>query len=298
MPRYEKSKSMSVAMLRSEGIVPQIDATGDMEWVPVRRASISEVHLDELPESTRQVYDLRKLSPCRRSLKRVPAMLSTLAVELLVAFVIAQYAASNIFHRYPLLLSFQPVISALSGNIGLQASSINTRELALGLIGEKGNMCASVRRELVSSFYLTLKVSLLMGLISFFWYLPPEEHTTEGSIIFGVAISVGMLASGFSAAFTGGLAPVLFTRLGFDPTSLAGPLETAIQDVAGGTLLLMFSAWFLSNFGDYGSACPGGDLPGCVHTCQLSPVNTSAATALFNQTCLDTCLDLDSQGIC
>jgi hypothetical protein len=117
--------------------------------------------------------------------------------------------------------------------------------------------------------------------------------------VFGVAILVGQLLSGMTAAFTGSMAPVLFSRLGMDPTSAAGPMETAIQDVVGGTILLAFSAWILQHFGDYGVGCPGHNLQGCIDGCALAGAATAGGMSdRYNATCLHYCVKLDGLGVC
>ena len=87
---------------------------------------------DDLPREQRDAFNLRKMGTFRRARMRIPALVVTLLVELLVAFVISGYAETGIFKRYPLLIAFQPVISAISGNVGLQSASINVRDLAVG----------------------------------------------------------------------------------------------------------------------------------------------------------------------
>ena len=255
---------------------------------------------------------LRKKATCARSCGRLPALIATLGIELIVAFVIAQYASTDIFRRYPLLLSFQPVVSALSGNIGLQSSSIHTRELALGLLRfdrVHGNFCASLRKELKSSFLLSVFVALMLGTISFLWYAPlwcqlfddngcdivHQNHTMRGAAVFGCAVLIGQLLSGMLSSVAGSTAPVLFSWFGVDPTSAAGPMETAIQDVVGGTLLLAFSAFILENFGDFGVGCPGHDMRGCVDGCALVEMGNPNS---FNATCLNWCVELDALGVC
>jgi hypothetical protein len=167
-----------------------------------------------------------------------------------------------------------------------------------------GNFFKSLWKELKSSFLLSSFVALMLGTISFLWYAPlwcgedgcdvvQREHTVRGAAVFGGAVMVGQLLSGMTAAFTGSTAPVLFSWFGIDPTSAAGPLETAIQDVVGGTLLLAFSAFILEHFGDYGVGCPGHDMGGCVDGCALVGVAGVAGVGgvggvgdRFNATCL------------
>ena len=66
-------------------------------------------------------------------MNRMPAILITLTLEMLGALMISAYFDS-LLKRHKLLASAMPVISAISGNIGLQSASIVIRALSLGLM--------------------------------------------------------------------------------------------------------------------------------------------------------------------
>ena len=59
---------------------------------------------------------------------------------------------------------------------------------------------------------------MVVGLIAGIW---------DGTVSFGLIIALGMFVSGITAGLFGGLAPLCFKRCGVDPTSIAGPMETA-----------------------------------------------------------------------
>ena len=64
------------------------------------------------------------------AIRRIPALLVTLGLELMGGLVIN--SLSNVIEKYVLLASFMPTVSALSGNLGLQAGSNMTRGLGTG----------------------------------------------------------------------------------------------------------------------------------------------------------------------
>ena len=64
------------------------------------------------------------------AIRRIPALLVTLALELMGGIVID--VLSGVIEKYVLMVSFMPTISALSGNLGLQAGSNTTRGLGTG----------------------------------------------------------------------------------------------------------------------------------------------------------------------
>lgn len=88
-----------------------------------------------------------------------------------------------------------------------------------------------------------------------------DANSWQNAVAFAVAIGLGMFCSMMMAGISGAAAPLLFKRCGFDPSAMAGPLETAFQDIVGGTLLLAVSAWILATFGDEGEEC---DIGGCL----------------------------------
>merc|ERR1719409_992768 len=83
----------------------------------------------DIPEAAKDAYSLNEASAIRKTMKRFPALCATLALEMIVATVMSNYTDS--FNKFPLLVCMFPVISAISGNVGLQASSAT---LALEMI--------------------------------------------------------------------------------------------------------------------------------------------------------------------
>eukprot|EP00443_Scrippsiella_acuminata_P003747 CAMPEP_0115191636 /NCGR_PEP_ID=MMETSP0270-20121206/12632_1 /TAXON_ID=71861 /ORGANISM="Scrippsiella trochoidea, Strain CCMP3099" /LENGTH=294 /DNA_ID=CAMNT_0002604863 /DNA_START=3 /DNA_END=887 /DNA_ORIENTATION=+ len=168
----------------------------------------------------------------RRVLLRLPAILITFSIEMVVAFVISRYEETLV--KYPLLISFQPVVSAVSGNVGLQSSSIVIRNLALGLNSER-KMRQAMRPEIKAGFLMASIMGVVVGLTAFIWYSPwlAAAHTWRGSASFAFTVCLGVFFSMVAAAISGSAAPLLTKRCGFDPSAMGGPMETAFQDAVG-----------------------------------------------------------------
>ena len=77
-----------------------------------------------------QMTQLYTSSACSLALKRLPALSLTLCLELLGGVIISQL--HQVIKIYTLIVSFMPAISALSGNLGLQASANTIRGLGTG----------------------------------------------------------------------------------------------------------------------------------------------------------------------
>jgi len=228
---------------------------------------------------------------------RMPAIFITFAIEMVVAFVISRY--QNTLTAYPLLISFQPVISAISGNVGLQSSSIIVRNLALGINSET-NFRQALLPEVKVGVLIAIFMACGVGSTALFWYAPvPRDalgHTWSGAFVFALTIGLGVFVSMLIAAVSGTAAPLISKRFGFDPSAMGGPMETAFQDIVGSTFLLALGACLLHAFGDHGHECPGGDASGCVELCKLAMGN--ATFAPYDPQCIQNCIRDIAAGLC
>jgi magnesium transporter len=245
-----------------------------------------------IQEAADDALRFHEASTLGKACLRLPALLVTLTLELMVAACFT--GLIDTFMKYPLLIAFQPVISAISGNVGLQASSANVRALALCLFGPK-DFRQGVWPETKAALAVALMIGGLTGCIAMAWSSIVSQasggtSTAHGAAAFGLAIFCGMLFSVMLAGISGSAAPLLFKMCRFDPSSLAGPLETAIQDIVGGTVLLMLSACILNSLGEEAEECPGGSGEACLQMCAL---------AGGGQDCvLNTCMRLAAAKIC
>jgi len=177
--------------------------------------------------------ELEKRTPARVAILRLPWIMTTMFVELFAGLVI------HIFHttltRIILLASFMPIISAISGNTGLQSATIIVRGLSTGDI-QIANWRHAVKRQLGTTLILGAACGLTLGAIGAFWY-----HKWS----FGVVVAVGMFAAVNIAGVVGTIVPLTSKRLGFDPALTAGPFETAFQDVVGISIFLGLATMML-----------------------------------------------------
>jgi magnesium transporter len=170
--------------------------------------------------------ELESKSPVQIAVLRLPWVLITLGVELFAGLVIKMY--DDTLGKVILLASFMPIISAISGNTGLQAAAITVRALDTGH-ASLSRWWEPIRRSLQTSLIIGLATGIVIGIISSFWY---------GRAIFGVLVGTSMFASVNISGLVGTSVPMVSKRLGFDPAITAGPFETAFQDVVGITIFL------------------------------------------------------------
>jgi magnesium transporter len=169
---------------------------------------------------------MERLSPFQAAKLRVPWLLGTMAIELGAGLIISHFDA--VLQKVILLASFMPVISAVSGNVGLQAAAITVRALDTRG-GARKNIWTSLKKEAATSFLMAMACGLILGAVGAIW----AKHLPFGVVI-GVAITCSMLTAGFM----GTVIPMVSKRFGFDPATTAGPFETAFQDIVGFAVFL------------------------------------------------------------
>lgn len=170
--------------------------------------------------------ELESKSPVQIALLRLPWVLITLAIELGAGLVVRLY--DDTLGRVLLLASFMPIISAISGNTGLQAATITVRALATGH-ATLARWWEPVKRSSQTSLIIGAVCGTVIGTVGGIWY---------GKIMFGLVVGVSMFISINISGLIGTSVPMLSKRLGFDPAITAGPFETAFQDVIGITVFL------------------------------------------------------------
>ena len=177
--------------------------------------------------------ELEKRSPYEIAWLRLPWVLTTLAIEFGAGIVIHAFDAT--LSRVILLASFMPIISAISGNTGLQSAAIIVRAMATGHV-TLDRWWKPVWRQLHTTFIIGGACGIVIGVVGAFW---------QGKWEFGLVVGVAMFVSVNLSGAVGTTVPMVSKRLGFDPALTAGPFETAFQDVVGISIFLTFATLML-----------------------------------------------------
>jgi magnesium transporter len=170
--------------------------------------------------------ELERRSPTRIALLRLPWIMATMFIELLAGVVIHFFDST--LTNVILLASFMPIISAISGNTGLQSATIIVRGLSTGQV-RLTHWQTAVLRQVKTTLILGAAAGCVLGVIGGIWY---------GKLAFGLIIFVGMFMAVNIAGIVGTIVPLISKSLGFDPALTSGPFETAFQDVVGISIFL------------------------------------------------------------
>ncbi len=188
---------------------------------------------DQMRMAGSDAEELEKRSPARIAVMRLPWIMATMFIELLAGFVIHAFDAT--LARVILLASFMPIISAISGNTGLQSATIIVRGLSAGQIRVL-DWQRAVLRQLQTTLILGAATGLTLGIIGAIWY---------GKITFGLVVAIGMFMAVNIAGVVGTVVPLTSKRLGYDPAITSGPFETAFQDVVGISIFLGLATFLI-----------------------------------------------------
>jgi Mg/Co/Ni transporter MgtE len=143
--------------------------------------------------------------------------------------------------RYQLLMGFIPLTSAISGNVGLQASTLTTRAISHTHV-TPNNYVPWFLHEIGAAVVLGAGMGLLLGSIAF--------YASGLDFAFGFTILFAQFISIVTAGCTGTFAPLLFSFIfRRDSGKWGGPLETAIQDIVGSFAMVIISYHILKFLG-------------------------------------------------
>lgn len=157
---------------------------------------------------------------------RLPWLLITLFGQTLAAFIIAAY--DKTISSVPIAVSFMPLLSGLSGNIGGQTATIIVRGLVTGDI-DLNNTFKHIYHELKIGIGIGLICSLITGLIA--W----QHHSSPA---LGLVVAFALTCSMVSGVLLGTIFPILLQYFKKDPATASSPIITTLLDILTFTFYL------------------------------------------------------------
>ena len=177
----------------------------------------------------------------KRLLARVPWLVVTLfagIVNVGIMSSLQSYDAGSL----TFVLFFVPLITGLSGNIGIQCSTILVRSMATGGLsaGTKGE---AIRKEMT----IGVSIGMIFGVLAagLVWSLDliGLSAIEVNPAIVGIIVCAGLWGACLASTSLGVFSPLFFARIGVDPAIAAGPIITAFND------FLSMSIYFLIAMG-------------------------------------------------
>lgn len=165
----------------------------------------------------------------KRFLARAPWLLVTLFGGLISAAIMSYYQgiAGQVL---AFTVFFVPLINGMSGNVGIQCSTVLVRSMAIGML-TAGNKGEAMRKEASIGLITGLIFGTLCGCIVFLLNAFGIQDFSSNPLELGVMVATGLFGACLSATFLGVSSPFFFARMGIDPALASGPIVTAFNDM-------------------------------------------------------------------
>jgi magnesium transporter len=188
--------------------------------------SEDEPHNDVFEAIGLHVEQLRNASPAKAFRHRFPWLLGTIGSGTICAFLGGAFEAT--LAQAITVAFFLPLVLGLSESVAMQSMSLSLQALH-GNRQPRFNL-RSLRRELATSFLLSLGASTLAAIVAWVWRKSLPSALVLGATLLGSLVIAGIV----------GFCVPLLLRIGRrDPKIAAGPIALAVVDVLA--LLLYFS---------------------------------------------------------
>lgn len=163
----------------------------------------------------------------KRLLWRAPWLLVTLCAGLITASAMSYFNDRLWFIIVPF---FVPLIAGMSGNVGLQCSTILVRGMSTGALSA-GSVREAISKELVIGVLIGTLFGIGCGLLVYFLSYFGIHHLGASPLALGTTVSFGVFAACLVATILGTFSPFFFARFQIDPAVASGPIVTACNDV-------------------------------------------------------------------
>ncbi len=169
--------------------------------------------------------ELEYSSPLHACKSRLPWLMVTLVAGFVSSLILKRF----IDHHIVALSFFVPIIMAMSGNTGIQSSTLIIRGLAIGSFSEK-QLLKLLGRELLTGALMGAICGIAMGVWATFMVGADSDIP---AIYLAFTVGVSLFSAMMFAAVFGAFAPLFLNRFNADPAVASGPFVTASNDIIG-----------------------------------------------------------------
>lgn len=163
----------------------------------------------------------------KRVFWRAPWLVVTLCAGLFTATAMAHFHDKIWFAFVPL---FVPLITGMSGNVGIQCSTILVRGMSTGELSP-GTTRLAIRNELSIGLLIGSLFGIACGIVVYSLNHLGFNQVTPDSFALGATVAFGVLGACMTATVLGTFSPFFFARFRIDPAVASGPIVTAFNDV-------------------------------------------------------------------
>ena len=136
------------------------------------------------------------------------------------------------------MAAFVPMIMAMGGNTGMQASAVTIRSIALGEI-EFSKLFSVFSREAIVGIMMGIACGLLTAFIVWINVRFFDADISRPPLKLAFVVAISMCTAMTFAALTGTALPIFLSRFNIDPALASGPFVTTGNDLSA--CLIYFS---------------------------------------------------------
>jgi len=221
-------------------VLPVVDADGKL----VGRITIDDI-VDVIQEEAEKDYqmasgivqDVEYSDNIVTQMRgRLPLLLIGLFGGVLGALVLGYYEGDLI--KYAGLALFIPLIMAMAGNVGIQASAIVVQGIASKSMG-----IVSVFSKLTRELWLAFLIGIICSGLIFAYNIIFSD-----SIALSLTVSIALFSVIIFTTLLGTVIPLMLNKMKIDPALATGPFITTLNDIIGLLLYLVLSRILLPLF--------------------------------------------------
>lgn len=179
----------------------------------------------------------------KRFIWRAPWLIVTLCAGLFTASAMTYFKDNNWFVVVPF---FVPLIAGMSGNVGIQCSTLLVRGMSTGAL-LPGSIGDAIGKEILIGLLIGSVFGVICGFVVYFLHYFGLHILSIDPIGVAATVSCGVLGACLVATVLGTLSPFFFARFRIDPAVASGPIVTAFNDVLS-TLMFFFVARVVYGF--------------------------------------------------
>jgi magnesium transporter len=180
----------------------------------------------------------------KRFMWRAPWLIVTLCAGLMMSMAMAHFSGRLWFAFVPF---FVPLINGMSGNVGLQCSTILVRAMATGELTRRKWKEAMIK-EIMIGVLIGVAFGISCGSIVFTLNYMGIMQQEFDPVALGTIVSSGVLGACLTASAIGTFFPFFFVQIGIDPAVASGPIVTAFNDVSATLIFFLVTKIVYSFF--------------------------------------------------
>lgn len=179
----------------------------------------------------------------KRFLGRAPWLIVTVCAGLVTATGMSHFKDYGWYIFVPFFIT---LITGMSGNVGIQCSTLLVRSISNGTL-TSGNKRQVIRNEILIGLLIGAIFGLACGLVVYFLNHFGILLIGNDKLVVSLIVCSGVMAACLTATLLATFLPFFFARLHIDPAVAAGPTVNAFNDVIS-TFMFFLAASMISHF--------------------------------------------------